>query len=148
MGRDRRWDYLYDVGRQPVKEYVLARFARELADELRGWPLPFDECVPGELLARHAAGLAERPRDVVVRFALRLSRLELRREFDEVDRLVQGESSLHWQSRSEAAAGHLLVRLVTERCLELMERASGLGLSRAALAGAVASAEELLSGGG
>ena len=40
--RDRRWDFLYDRQRQPVKAYVLERFAEELAEELRAWPPPFD----------------------------------------------------------------------------------------------------------
>ena len=50
--RDRRWDFLYDRQRQPVKAYVLGRFAEELARELAAWPPPFVEWVSDELRAR------------------------------------------------------------------------------------------------
>jgi hypothetical protein len=33
--RDRRYDWLYERQKQPVKENILTRFAGELADELR-----------------------------------------------------------------------------------------------------------------
>jgi hypothetical protein len=116
--RDRRWDHLYDRERQPVKAYVLERFAGELARELEAWPPPFVEWVSDELRARWAAGAAERPRDDVVRFALEIARLDLQRDFEAVERqLAAGAHRL--QTPAEAAALHLLVRLVTEKCLGL-----------------------------
>jgi hypothetical protein len=131
--RDRRWDFLYDRQRQPVKEYVLGRFAEELAGELAAWPPPFVEWVSEELRARWAAGAAERPRDDVLRFALELARLDLLREFEEIDRRL--EAGVHrLQTPAEGAALHLLVRLVTEKCLGLKEHAEAARIRREDLA--------------
>lgn len=127
--RDRRWDFLYDRQKQPVKAYVLERFAEELARELRAWPPPFVEWVSEELRRRWSAGAAEPPRDDVLRFALELARLDLAREFEEIERRLAAERHrLH--GATEEAALHLLVRLVTEKCLGLKEHAAGARLRR------------------
>ncbi|WP_242396125.1 hypothetical protein [Anaeromyxobacter oryzisoli] len=131
--RDRRFDYLYEQQKQPVKAYVLDRFAEELAGELAAWPPPFVEWVSEELRARWAAGAAERPRDDVLRFALELARLDLLREFEEVDRRLSAEAH-RLQTDAERAALHLLVRLVTEKCLGLKEYAAGIRIRREDLA--------------
>ncbi len=131
--RDRRWDFLYDRQRQPVREYVLGRFAEELARELASWPPPFVEWVSDELRARWAAGAAEKPRDDVVRFALEIARLDLLREFDEIERRL-GTEGHRLQTPAEEAALHLLVRLVTEKCLGLKEHAEAARLRREDLA--------------
>jgi hypothetical protein len=141
--RDRRWDFLYDRQKQPVKAYVLARFAEELAAELSAWPPPFAERVPEELRARWAAGAAERPRDDVVRFALELARLDLVRAFDEVERRLRRDAH-RLQSPAEEAALHLLVRLITEECLGLKEHADAMGLRREDLAACLGDAERRL----
>jgi hypothetical protein len=141
--RDRRWDFLYDRRKQPVKAFVLERFAEELARELAAWPPPFVEWVSEELRRRWAAGAAERPRDDVLRFALELARLDLLREFDEVERRLAAEAH-RLQSPAEEAALHLLVRLVTEKCLGLKERAEAARLSRADLAGLLDDVERRL----
>ncbi len=131
--RDRRWDFLYDRQRQPVKAYVLGRFAEELARELAAWPPPFVEWVSDELRARWAAGAAEKPRDDVLRFALELARLDLLREFEEIERRLGAEAH-RLQTRAEEAALHLLVRLVTEKCLGLKEHAEAARIRREDLA--------------
>ncbi len=144
MPRDRRWDHLYDRRKQPVKSYLLERFAEELCGELAAWPPPFAEAVPDELLARHAAGLGATLDEAALRFALRVARLELQREFSEIDRLMREEAARHWRAQEEAAAGHLLVRYLTERCLALKEQATGVELTRAELASALELAERRL----
>lgn len=131
--RDRRFDYLYDRQKQPVKAYVLDRFAEELAAELAAWPPTFVEWVSEELRARWAAGAAERPRDDVVRFALELARLDLLREFEELDRRLAADAH-RLQTEAERAALHLLLRLVTEKCLGLKEYAHGARIRREDLA--------------
>jgi Ser/Thr protein kinase RdoA (MazF antagonist) len=131
--RDRRYDFLYEREKQPVKGYVLERFAEHLASELSRWPPPFVEWVSDELRRRYAVGLSERPREPVLRFALRVARLDLAREFEAVDQLMAGEAAAHWQTEAEAAAGHLLVRFLTEKALSLKEYAEGVPLSRADL---------------
>ncbi len=127
--RDRRFDHLYDRQKQPVKAYVLERFAEELAGELAAWPPPFVEWVSDDLRARWAAGAAERPRDVVLRFALEIARLDLLRAFDDIDRRLAADAH-RLQTPAEAAALHLLVRLVTEKCLGLKEYAEGAHIRR------------------
>lgn len=127
--RDRRWDFLYDRQRQPVKAYLLERFAEELARELEAWPPPFVEWVSEELRRRWAAGAAEAPRHDVVRLALEIARLDLLREFEAVERKLEVEAH-RLQSPAEEAALHLLVRLVTEKCLGLKEHAHGARIAR------------------
>jgi len=142
--RDRRWDFLYDREKQPVKDWLLARFAEALAEEIAAWPPPWDEAVPEELRARHAAGLGAPLPEAGVRFALELARLEVVRAFDRIDRLMTDEAPRRWRGEAETAAGHLLVRLATERCLELKERAEAARVSRDELAGAVEQVERIL----
>ncbi len=131
--RDRRWDFLYDRQKQPVKAYLLERFAEELARELEAWPPPFVEWVSEDLRRRWQAGAAERPREDVVRFALELARLDLLREFEEVDRRLRAEGH-RLRTPAEEAALHLLVRLVTEECLGLKEHAEAARIRREELA--------------
>jgi hypothetical protein len=141
--RDRRWDFLHDRQRQPVKAFILGRFAEELARELAAWPPPFVEWVSEELRARWAAGAAERPRDDVVRFALELARLDLLREFDEIERRLRAGAH-RLQTPAEEAALHLLVRLVTEKCLGLKEHAEAARIRREDLAGMLDEVERRL----
>ncbi len=141
--RDRRWDFLYDRQRQPVKAYVLERLAEELAAELGAWPPPFVEWVSEELRARWSAGAAERPREDVVRFALELSRLDLLREFEEIDRRLATEAH-RLQTPAEKAALHLLVRLLTERCLGFKEHAESMRISREDLTACLVDVERRL----
>ncbi len=140
--RDRRWDFLYDRQKQPVKTYILERFAEEVAVELGAWPPPFVEWVSEELRARWAAGAEARPRDEVIRLALEIARLDLLREFEEVDRRLREDHRL--QSPAEHAALHLLVRLLTEKCLGLKEYAEQMKLSRQDLAASLVDVERRL----
>jgi hypothetical protein len=131
--RDRRWDFLYDRQKQPVKAYLLERFAEQLARELEAWPPPFAEWVSEDLRRRWAAGAAERPREDVLRFALELARLDLLRELEEADRRLRAEAH-RLRTPAEEAALHLLVRLVTEECLGLKEHAEAARIRREDLA--------------
>jgi hypothetical protein len=141
--RDRRFDHLYDRQRQPVKAYVLARFAEELAAELSAWPPPFVDWVSEELRRRWEAGAAAPPRDDVLRLALELARLDLARDFDGFERhLEQGAHRL--QTRAEEASAHLLVRLVTEKCLGLKEYADGARIQREDLVAMLSDVERRL----
>jgi hypothetical protein len=92
------------------------------------------EWVSPELRARWAAGLEAPPRQDVLRLALRLARLDLLREFEAEERLLAAEGRACFQVPAEEAAGHLLVRFVTEKCLGLKEWAEGAHLSRQDLA--------------
>jgi hypothetical protein len=140
--RDRRWDHLYDRQKQPVKQYLLERFAEELAADLAAWPPPFVEWIPDELRARWAAGMRDRPREAVVRLALEAARLDLAREFEAVERRLDAERPRLGPGEEEAV--HLLVRFLTEKCLALKEHAEGARLARDDLAGALRRAERRL----
>jgi hypothetical protein len=142
--RDRRYDWLYERQKQPVKQYILERFAVELADELRAWPPPDLEWESEPLRLRYQAGAAAAPREAVVRSALELARLDLLREFEAIEQRLASDDSGVLQSDGERAAAHLLVRLLTERCLSLKEYADGARLTREDLAEALGLVERTL----
>jgi len=142
--RDRRFDWLYDRQKQPVREFILERFAEELARELRTWPPPFVEWVSDELRTRWAHGLSSPPRQQVMRLALALARLDLAREFEAEEQLLRSRGPAAFQTPEEEAAGHLLLRFVTEKCLALKEWADGAHLTREDLVRAVELVERRL----
>jgi hypothetical protein len=141
--RDRRWDFLYERQKQPVKAFLIERFAEELARELAEWPPPSLEWVSDELRARWAVAVAQRPREDVMRFALEIAALDLVREHEEIDRRLARERH-RLQSPAEEAALHLLVLLVTERCLGLKEHAEGARIGRPDLAAMLPDVERRL----
>lgn len=141
--RDRRWDFLYERQKQPVKAWILERFAEELAREMQDWPPPFVEWVSDELRARWQAGAVERPREDVVRFALEIARLDLMREFEEIERRLGAEAH-RLKTPAEEAALHLLVRLLTEKCLGLKEHAEAARIRREELAAMLSDVERRL----
>lgn len=131
--RDKRFDWLYERQKQPVREYIVEKLAEELAGELAAWPPPDLEWEGEDQRRRWEAGAAAKPRDEVVRYALEIARLDLRREWEAIEQRMAGEAARFWQTPEERAAGHLLVRLLTERCLALKEYAEGARLTRADL---------------
>jgi len=142
--RDRRFDWLYDRQKQPVKAFILERFAEELAKELASWPPPVVEWVSDELRARWAAGLAEPPRQEVLRFSLELARLDLARDFEGLDRRMREEALGLLRTPAEEAAAHLLARFVTEKALGLREWADGARIGRDDLVAMVGDVERRL----
>ncbi len=142
--RDRRWDFLYDRDKQPVKAFVLARFAASLAEDLAAWPPPFVEWLTEDTRRRYQAGMAERPREEVVRFALEMARLDLGREVEALDEKMRNEAPRRLRGAAEEAAMHLLSRFVSEKCLSLKEWAEGARLSREDLVDAVELVERRL----
>lgn len=135
--RDRRHDHLYDLRKQPVKEVVLERFAEELAGRLRAWPPPDLQWESEELRRRHAHGVAAPPRDEVLRLALELARLDLRREQERFDEAMRNRAPRTCQGPAEEEGLRLLVIYVTEECLALKEWAEGARLTRPDLARAL-----------
>jgi len=142
--RDRRWDHLHDLQKQPVKQVIVERFAEELAGRLGAWPPPDVEWVTEELRRRWAAGLEGAPRGEVLRLALELARLDLMREHEAFEEGMRNRAPRVCQGPADEAALQLLVLYVTEECLALKEWAEGARLSRADLAGAVGLAERSL----
>ena len=142
--RDKRYDWLYERQKQPVKQYLVERFAGELADEVAAWPPADLEWETEASRRRWQAGAEQHPGELVIRYALELARLDLRREWDEIDRRMRGEADAWWKSPEEKSAGMLLVKLLTERCLWLKEEASGARLTRDDLCGALTLVERRL----
>jgi hypothetical protein len=139
--RDRRWDFLHDRQKQPVKAWIVERLGEELARELSAWPLPLEW--PSETeRARLEPSLSERPSEPVLRLALELVRLDLARDFEGVERLAA--EGAERRTSDEQAALRLVARFVTERCLALKEEAAGSHLTRADLGAAVDEAERRL----
>jgi hypothetical protein len=142
--RDKRHDWLYERQKQPIKQYLLERFAGQLAEELAAWP-PADLDWETEALRRRwEAGAAQPPGERVVRYALELARLDLQRRWEEIDRRMGEEAAAWWRTPEERRAGQLLVKLLTERCLWLKEEASGAHLTREDLCGALVLVEQRL----
>lgn len=139
--RDRRWDFLYDVHKRPVREVILERFSEELARELEAWPPASAEWASEAAARRFAAGMAGPPRPQVLRLALALARLDLGREHDAFEERMRNEADATCSGKGEREALQLLVVFVTERCLALKEHAEGARLSRADLVRAVELAE-------
>jgi len=135
--RDKRYDWLHERQKQPIKQFLIERFAGELAEEVAAWPPADLEWESEALRRRWETGAAQRPGQQVIRYALELARLDLRREWEEIDRWMQGEADGWWTTPGERSAGQLLVRLLPERCLWLKERASGARLTREDLCGAL-----------
>ncbi|HET8723557.1 MAG TPA: hypothetical protein VFM53_05075 [Anaeromyxobacteraceae bacterium] len=142
--RDRRFDHLYDLQKQPVKDVIVERFADELAERLSAWPPSDVEWVTDDLRRRWAAGLEARPRDEVLRLGLELARLDLLREHEAFDEAMRNRASRTCQGAAEEAALQLIVLYVGEECLALKEWAEGARLTRADLARAVELAERRL----
>jgi hypothetical protein len=140
--RDRRWDFLYDRQRQPVKAYVVERLGEELAQDLSTWPPPAGDFVDDALQARWASALAARPRDAVLRLALEAARLELARDWDGAERRIEEERERLAPGDEDAA--RLLVRFLTEKCLAFQEWAEGARLGRGDLGEALRAAERRL----
>jgi hypothetical protein len=142
--RDRRWDHLYDLQRQPVKEVLLARFAEELAGRIEGWPPGDVEWVTEELRRRWSAGLEAAPREEVLRLALELARLDLLREHEAFEEAMRNRAPAACRGPADEAALQLLVLYATEECLALKEWAEGARLTRSDLAGAILQVERRL----
>ncbi len=142
--RDRRYDHLYDLQKQPVKEVILSRFADELADRLRAWPPADLEWLSEDLRKRHAAGFEAHPRDEVLRLALELARLDLLREHEAFDEVMRNRAPATCPAPGELAALQLLALYVGEECLALKEWAEGARLTRPDMVHAVDLAERRL----
>jgi hypothetical protein len=140
--RDRRWDFLYDQQRQPVRAFVVERLGEELAQDLSSWPPPVEDFVDEALRARWAAAVAAQPRDAVVRLALEAARLELARDWDGAERRIEEERER--LATGEEDAVRLLARFLTEKCLAFKEWAEGARLGRGDLEDALRAAERRL----
>jgi hypothetical protein len=118
--RDRRWDFLHDRQRRPVKEWIVERLGEELAADLSTWPLPL-EWTEGAAAQGLDPALSGRPPATVMRLALEIARRDLARDFDGAERLAADGAER--RAPADQAALRLVARFVSERCLAQLTRA-------------------------
>ncbi len=127
-----RYDWLYELKPVPLKEKVIEEVARQLARDLRGWPPPVEEWLSENDRLRFEALYKEprRPDDSVLRYAFRLVRLELEREYEAIDYEMRNEKwREHGSQESDRECVLLLMRWLTDALLAVKEL-SGQRLTR------------------
>jgi hypothetical protein len=122
-----RWDFLAEQKPQLLQEYVLARVADRLAEELRAFPPALDWEDPREQ-ARFAAVLAQPgplARDTL-RVGLELARLELLREVEAIDAFLRSPRAAELlPAPLEEQRALFVARWLTESLLEFKDFAQG-----------------------
>ena len=87
------YEWLYERQRQPLKEYVLDEVSKRLAQTAQEFPPAIEEWERDAQRQRFEPLLARargRPREEVLRCALKLYRWELRRDHDAIDHYMRG----------------------------------------------------------
>ncbi len=141
-----RWDYLYDVQKQPIGDWLLDRLAEELANDLRSFPPPVDEWEDATTRARFAPLLASgaQPSELAVRTAIWLAQADLRREFEAVDEFIRnGGLDNRLGSVPDRELCQFLWRYLEDKCLAFAE-ATHSRFKRSDLADALGRVEKLL----
>jgi hypothetical protein len=93
-----RWDFLYDIKPVAAVEVLLDEAAKSLVEDLQRWPPPVELVEAGlDGAAVTLLLLGPRPHPSVYRSALHLVRLDLQREFDELEA---------WRSEGWKSAQH------------------------------------------
>ena len=144
-----RWDHLYELKPVPLSEALVEEAARLLAQDLALWPPAVESWTSEQDAARFgpllAAG-APRPEAGVWAAAFRLARLELMREFEQIDEFMRSEG---WRAHFGPGAGLdqmiFLSRYLTEHMLSLAEATEG-RIKRAQLVDLLLRAERRLKG--
>ena len=119
-----RWDYLADQKPQTIKDTVLNLVADELTGEIRGWPPRTSDWLDPAQQARFAPVLARpgMPELDTLRVACELSRLELLREVELIDRFWRGpRRSELLPSPLEEETAQFLVLWLVESALEFQD---------------------------
>ncbi len=106
-----RWDFLYDLSPRPAVEVLLDEAAKVIASDLACWPPPLESAEP-ELVP---VLRGDRPHRDVYREAFACARLDLRHEYEELER-QEAASSL---PREERQAARFLWHYLAERAFEL-----------------------------
>ena len=119
-----QYDWLYELRPIPIKQELLQQLAKQLAEELRAWPPALDEWARPEDAARYErAAAAPPPPQALLRYAFKIARLDLQREFEAIDAEMRNE---RW--RAHAAPGpeyeqlQLLIQWLVHVLLMIQER--------------------------
>ncbi len=117
-----RWDFLYDLKPVAAVEVLLDEAAKSLVEDLQRWPPPVEFVEEGpDGAAVTALLLGPRPHPSVYRSALLLTRLDLEREFEQLEawRTEGWKSAQHTPAERDAAV--FLWRYVSEWIYGLSE---------------------------
>ncbi len=132
-----RWDFLYEKKAVSLSEHLVDEFAGFVAQDLAGWPLAIDSFATPEDAARFAPLLAPdspRPGASIYLGAFLLARLELEREYEQIDEFMRNE---RWRAYATSGRSYdamiLISRYLTEQMLSVLERTEG-RVNRARLA--------------
>lgn len=142
-----RYDWMYELRPVPLKEKVVEEVARHVARDLRSWPPPVEEWLSEPDRARFAPLYEEpaRPGDPLLRYAFRMVRMELEREYEAIDFEMRNESwRRHGPTERDRDSMLLLVRWLTDVLLAVREH-SGQRLTRADLVEVVRRIERLVA---
>jgi hypothetical protein len=124
-----RWDFLYGMKPVPIAEHFVEEVSKIVAKDLATWPLTVEEWTTSADATRFGPLLEEgspRPGEKVWTAAFRLARLELMREFEQVDDFMRNE---RWRELVEAGRERdlmiFLSRYLTEQMLAIGEATQG-----------------------
>lgn len=124
-----RWDHLFDLKPVPLVEHVLDEVSKLVAKDLSGWPLQVEEfhsAADAERFRPLLEPAAPRPDDKVFTIALRLARLELLREYEQIDAFMRNE---RWREFTPPGYGYdamiFISRFLVEQMLALGEATQG-----------------------
>jgi hypothetical protein len=118
-----RWDHLYDLKPQPIRDYLLDQLAKELERVIREFPPAVDHWEDPAAEARFAPLLAggKRPSDLAVSTALWLARSDLLRDFEAVDQFMRNGGLEGLGSHEDRELCHFLWRFLVDECLAFAE---------------------------
>ncbi|MGC4121075.1 MAG: hypothetical protein QM765_42155 [Myxococcales bacterium] len=124
-----RWDYLYELKPVPASEAFVEEAAKIIAKDLGVWPLQVTEWATPQDAARFGPLLApdSLPPDAsTFTEAFKLARLELMREFEQIDDYMRNE---RWRAFVPPGRGVelllFLTRYLTEQMLSINEATEG-----------------------
>lgn len=124
-----RWDYLYDLKPVPLTEHFVEEVSKLVAQDLKAWPLQVEEWATAQDEARFAPLLAPeapRPAEPIYEAAFKLARLELMREYEQIDDYMRNE---RWRAATPPGTGFdlllFLSRYLTEQMLAIGDATEG-----------------------
>ncbi|MHB1843277.1 MAG: hypothetical protein ACYCWW_00400 [Deltaproteobacteria bacterium] len=120
-----RWDFLYDIERQPIGDWLLDRLAEELEKDVRAFPPPSIEGWENDEATRRFEPLllgGRRPSEAAIRTALWLAQADLDREFEAVDAFMRsGGLDSRLGSPEDRELCQLLWRFLVDKVLAFSE---------------------------
>lgn len=121
-----RWERILDQKPQELKDYVLAKVAEQLVQDLRDFPPRIEEWLDDALRARYAQVLERpgRPELDTYRVACEMAREEMLREYELIDRFCRSDEYRRLlPSELEQQTAHFITRYLVDSALAFQEYA-------------------------